>query len=117
MKNIFTISLAFLVFSLNLKSQPTMESKVIINFNETSSITNWKIVDDVVMGGRSSSDFALNSDGFGLFKGEVSLENNGGFSSLRCDLNRIAVGNYTKIQIRLKGDGKKYQLRIKSDKQ
>ena len=39
------------------------------------------IVDDVVMGGESSSTFNLNEDGCGIFEGNISIENNGGFSS------------------------------------
>ena len=35
------------------------------------------------MGGRSDGNFNLNKEGFAVFHGEVSLENNGGFSSLR----------------------------------
>ena len=31
------------------------------------------------MGGRSSSTFKLDKDGLGVFEGNISLENNGGF--------------------------------------
>ena len=72
------------------------------------------IVDDVVMGGRSSGTFELNSKGFGVFKGKVSLENNGGFSSLRYQSKRISINKHTNIVIKLRGDGKAYQFRIKS---
>jgi len=92
-----------------------MTSKVIFDFDKQTSIKDWVIVDDVVMGGVSSGNFSLNSDGFGVFKGEVSLENNGGFSSVRHNLKApVEVGKYKKIRLRLKGDGKTYQFRIKS---
>lgn len=81
------------------------------NFNSTKS--DWQVVDDVVMGGRSDGGFAINEAGHGIFQGKVSLENNGGFSSLRHSLN-AKVGNNTKVSITLKGDGKVYQFRIKS---
>jgi hypothetical protein len=67
------------------------------------------------MGGRSSSQFKLNSDGFGVFNGTVSLENNGGFSSVRYQLKKTEVTKYKKIKIRLKGDGKNYQFRVKNN--
>jgi hypothetical protein len=35
------------------------------------------------MGGESSSTFQLNSEGHGVFEGNISLDNNGGFSSVR----------------------------------
>ena len=93
----------------------SMTSHIIFNFNKKSDIKNWTIVDDVVMGGKSSGTFKLNPDGHGVFQGEISLENNGGFSSLRHRFEKTQIKEHTKIIIRLKGDGKKYQFRIKSN--
>ena len=92
-----------------------MNSKIIFDFNKEANIQNWNVVNDVVMGGRSSSQFKLNSDGFGVFEGNISLENNGGFSSVRYQLEKTEVTKYTKIKIRLKGDGKDYQFRVKNN--
>lgn len=90
-------------------------TKIIFNFSNDSNIRAWKIVDDVVMGGQSQGKFIINNSGNGLFYGEVSLKNNGGFSSVRyIDMN-AKVFNYSKIVFRVKGDGKKYQFRIKDD--
>lgn len=92
-----------------------MNSKMIFDFNIGADIEDWNVVDDVVMGGRSSSQFNLNSEGFGVFSGNISLENNGGFSSVQYQFNKTEVTKYTKIKIRLKGDGKDYQLRVKNN--
>jgi hypothetical protein len=89
--------------------------KVIFDFNKNTDIQDWKIVDDDVMGGKSSSTFKLNEDGFGVFEGQISLENNGGFSSVRYRFNKIISKDYTKVNIKLKGDGEIYQFRIKSN--
>lgn len=56
-----------------------MNSKTIFNFNKKANIQNWVIVNDLVMGGKSTSNFKLDIDGNGVFEGDVSLENNGGF--------------------------------------
>jgi hypothetical protein len=93
-----------------------MTSTPIFNFTKDANISNWRIVDDVVMGGRSNGNFALNTNGHGVFSGEVSLENNGGFSSLRYDTETIAISKHTKTSITLKGDGKNYQFRIKANR-
>ena len=85
----------------------------IFDFNKNADITNWNIVDDVVMGGRSSGKFYLNEEGNGVFKGNVSLENNGGFSSLRYRFDAVSTGSYSKITLKVKGDGKSYQFRVK----
>jgi len=92
-----------------------ISSKIIFNFSKNSDVQNWIIVDDVVMGGRSSSTFKCDTDGFGVFEGGISIENNGGFSSVRYSFKRVLIGTCTRIKINFKGDGKKYQLRIKSN--
>ena len=92
-----------------------MASQIIFNFNKSSDIKNWIVIDDVVMGGKSSGSFKLNSDGYGVFLGDISLENNGGFSSVRYRFEKILINKSTKISVRIKGDGKKYQFRIKSN--
>lgn len=93
----------------------SMDTKTIFDFDLRSEIKNWIIVDDVVMGGRSSGNFRLNDKGFGVFEGSVSLENNGGFSSVRYRSPKILVEGYTKIALKIRGDGKKYEFRIKSN--
>ena len=92
-----------------------MTNPIIFDFNKESDIENWVIVDDVVMGGRSAGSFGLNEDGHGVFKGDVSLENNGGFSSVRYRFQKKEIKGSTKVVIKLKGDGKKYQFRIKAN--
>lgn len=87
----------------------------IFNFNSESNINNWRIVDDVVMGGRSNGIFSINNNGNGLFKGYVSLENNGGFSMLQYRFKARDVSRFSKALIKLKGDGKTYQFRIKTN--
>ena len=87
--------------------------QVLYEFSPNSSSRDWLIVDDVVMGGRSNGQFRINEYGKGVFSGFVSLENNGGFSSVRYRCKNIKASKTGIIKIRLKGDGKKYQLRIK----
>jgi Complex I intermediate-associated protein 30 (CIA30). len=101
------------MFTVMLSSLIT--SPIIFDFNVKSDVRKWNIVDDVVMGGRSSGNFRLNDEGHGVFEGEVSLENNGGFSSVRYDCEKVLLEGKTKINITLLGDGKDYQFRIKSN--
>ena len=91
-------------------------SMQIFVFNKTSVISDWRLVNDVVMGGRSTSEFYLNEEGNGVFTGNVSLENNGGFSFLRYRFDEKNIEGYKKVILRLKGDGKEYQFRVKSNK-
>ncbi len=92
-----------------------MNTQLIFDFNKDSDIRGWEVVDDVVMGGRSMGRFSLTPQGFGLFEGRISLENNGGFSSVRYRFEKMRVNENSVITLKLKGDGKTYQLRIKND--
>lgn len=91
----------------------TVNSIVLFDFSENSNLSNWLVVNDDVMGGRSQATFELSDKGSALFKGKVSLENNGGFSSLRYTMEAVQTKNYNTLAVRLKGDGKDYQLRIR----
>ena len=91
--------------------------KTIFDFNQDSDLSNWYVVEDRVMGGVSTGDFSLTSDGHALFQGKVSLENNGGFALVRYDSPVIEIGELTTVSIRLKGDGKNYQFRVKNKDQ
>lgn len=85
----------------------------IFDFNPKSDISSWRVVDDGVMGGLSQGRFKLNENGNGFYFGEVSLENNGGFSSLRYRFKEKNIARYSKIILKIKGDGKDYQFRVK----
>ncbi len=90
-----------------------MSTNLIYDFNKNASAKDWRIIDDVVMGGQSNGNFSINEEGHGVFEGTVSLENNGGFSSVRYQFDKVNTPKNAKVLLRLKGDGKEYQFRIK----
>jgi NADH dehydrogenase [ubiquinone] 1 alpha subcomplex assembly factor 1 len=88
--------------------------KDIYTFNAQAQLNEWRIVNDGVMGGISESAIALNDDGTGKFSGLVSLANNGGFASVQLN-KRVRLDDDNKfIVLRVKGDGKTYEFRLKS---
>lgn len=97
----------------------TSESIPIFDFTLTPEqknlLKNWQIVGDNVMGGISTGTFEINKQGKGVFQGEVSLANNGGFSLVRYRFQEIKLMSTQKVVLKIKGDGKKYQFRIKSN--
>ncbi|MEM9529168.1 MAG: CIA30 family protein, partial [Bacteroidota bacterium] len=101
-----------LLFTILLSIPATM---TLFDFTPDGNIEDWRVVDDGVMGGLSQGRFSLSEEGHGYYRGYVSLANNGGFSSLRYRMPTIKVEGFTNMKIRLKGDGKRYQLRLKSD--
>lgn len=90
-------------------------SMTLFDFTAEGNINDWRVVDDGVMGGLSQGQFSLSEEGHGYYRGYVSLANNGGFSSLRYRMPTIRVEGFNKLSIRLKGDGKRYQIRVKSE--
>ena len=70
---------------------PAMGPLTVFDFSAESDLSSWRIVDDVVMGGRSDSNLQINDAGHGWFHGHVSLDNYGGFASARYKLDPIKV--------------------------
>ena len=108
MKNLFLIGAVLCIFEFN--------AMVLFDFNSQSDLSRWYVVDDGVMGGLSQGNFGLDEEGHAVFKGTVSLENNGGFSSIRYRSGSVDMSPYEKVVLKLKGDGKKYQFRVKSSR-
>lgn len=91
-----------------------MTSKTTLtNFSESAELAKWQIVNDGVMGGLSKSNIQATEEKTAIFSGQVSLENNGGFASVQKRINVSDVKQYTQIQLKLKGDKKDYQFRLK----
>ncbi len=88
---------------------------ILVDFSEHSALDNWYIVNDGVMGGLSQGNLYISNDGVGVFEGLVSLENNGGFTSIRHDMETQKIEDKSKAILRVKGDGKRYQFRIKAN--
>ncbi len=55
----------------------------------------------------------VTQEGYGRFRGKVSLENNGGFTSTMAVIPAVSGENVNKIIVCAKGDGKRYSLRLK----
>jgi hypothetical protein len=92
-----------------------MNDFLLFDFNKKTNPSEWRIIDDVVMGGISDGKLKIDENGNGVFFGYVSTENYGGFSSVRYQMKTIDISGFSKVSIRLKGDGKNYQFRIKDD--
>ena len=96
-------------------NQPKMPAQTLLETFTSGSMLNWRIINDGVMGGRSNSQIEILPGDIGRFRGNVSLDNFGGFASTRAILPVQLKDGYTKVLLKVKGDGKKYSFRIRTD--
>ncbi|MEJ2721776.1 MAG: CIA30 family protein [bacterium] len=95
-----------------MRTEP--DHHIIVEFGDESS-ASWQPINDGVMGGLSESRLRITADHTGVFAGSVSLENNGGFASVRASLNETDLSSFHGLAIRTRGDGKRYRLRLRTD--
>lgn len=89
--------------------------RVIFDFTETADPIAWRAIDDRIMGGCSQSQ-PIRVAGTGMrFSGTVSLENNGGFASIRSASAHHDLGGFQGLKLRIQGDGKLYKISLRTD--
>lgn len=101
----------WLTLSLSLLWSETSTAGIeMIDFTQANEHPKWSAINDNVMGGISTGGLVYDGE-HSLFKGELSLENNGGFSSINRSLESLdpAVNN---VELSFVGDGRTYQLRF-----
>jgi monofunctional biosynthetic peptidoglycan transglycosylase len=103
------------ICSISILAADTKEETMqhLLDFEKAEAGPKWFSVDDGVMGGISKGLVDI-KHGSLHFQGDLSLENNGGFSSIRTSGDYDFSGKKT-IILRVKGDGRTYQLRLATD--
>jgi len=92
-----------------------MKVLTLIDFKHATQSHNWEIVNDFVMGGISTGEFLITEDSSAVFRGKVSLENSGGFASVRVFSGEYDVSGFDGFLLMLRGDGKKYRFRVRTE--
>ncbi len=86
------------------------EPKNMTVFDFSKGTTRWRQLHDDVMGGISKGTYQRTANDTGLFSGALSLENNGGFATVRSPARNLGLEGFDGLLIRLKGDGRRYSL-------
>ena len=89
--------------------------RILFDFRVSTNSSAWQIVNDDVMGGVSTSSFHILTNGGAVFSGVVSLENNGGFASVRSSPARHDLTGSGCFVIRLRGDGRRYKFTARTE--
>jgi len=83
---------------------------LMIDLTQPNEHQQWRATNDNVMGGISQGGFSFDGK-TGLFSGELSLENNGGFSSVNRPIE-LPSKTVSQVELAFIGDGRPYQLRF-----
>ena len=84
----------------------------LLDFAGPDTAQKWQAVNDNVMGGVSDGRYRITVDKTLEFSGRLSLENNGGFASVRTKPTDLEINAGDTIIVRLKGDGREYVLNL-----
>lgn len=85
-------------------------------FDSPAAVAPWQAIDDRVMGGVSASQMRYDAAGHGVFTGEVSLDNNGGFASVRAPAEApAAAADARACLLEVRGDGRRYKFNLRTD--
>jgi NADH dehydrogenase [ubiquinone] 1 alpha subcomplex assembly factor 1 len=92
----------------------TATNKTLFDFQAATNSSAWEVVNDDVMGGVSTSQFQVLTNGCAVFSGTVRLEKNGGFASVRSAPVRENLTGLTAFVLRVRGDGHRYKFSVRT---
>jgi NADH dehydrogenase [ubiquinone] 1 alpha subcomplex assembly factor 1 len=90
------------------------DGRVLFDFKQTENAGGWRTVDDTVMGGRSHSCIEI-AGGVLVFSGELSLENDGGFCSVRSKLSRWDLSAYEGLSVTIRTGDRAFTLTARNE--
>jgi hypothetical protein len=86
----------------------------LLDFADPADVALWRPVDDVVMGGVSRSALSQAEPGVARFHGNVSLENFGGFASVRTPPRDWDTAGARAFVLRVRGDARQYKFTLRT---
>jgi len=108
------ITLLALTSMASTMKADTATNKTLFDFQAATNAPAWEVVNDDVMGGVSTSQFQVLTNGGAVFSGTVRLENNGGFASVRSAPVRENLTGLTAFVLRVRGDGRRYKFSVRT---
>ena len=101
-----------MLFTTSTLSFAADQSRVLFQFQNAESSKEWQAVNDGVMGGVSDGRFKMTPDNTMDFHGTLSLENNGGFASVRSRAKKLDLKAGDVVVAKIRGDGREYSLNL-----
>ena len=99
-----------------VSQNPEQATEYCIDFGQNGNGRDWYEINDDVMGGRSRSQLSYTNESM-IFSGHVSLENNGGFASVRSPRKKLDLSKYQYVTIVFRSDNKdrNFALRLNNN--
>jgi monofunctional biosynthetic peptidoglycan transglycosylase len=86
--------------------------QTVFDFTGADAAQEWQNVNDGVMGGVSDGQFQITDQKTLAFFGTLSLENNGGFASVRTKAKKLGLEKGDTVVAKVRGDGREYTLNL-----
>ena len=86
--------------------------KTVFDFTGADAGKEWQTVNDGVMGGVSDGKFKITDKKTLEFYGTLSLENNGGFASVRSRAKKLGLEKGDVLVVKVRGDGRDYSMNL-----
>lgn len=88
----------------------------VFSFASDDDVQRWNVVNDTVMGGVSSGEVTWADEAM-VFTGELSLDNNGGFASVRSPFIDPSVAapwaERSGLALEMRGDGRSWAIEVR----
>ncbi len=105
------MTLSILLFASSTLSNTVIPAgTIMIDLTRPNEHQQWKATNDNVMGGVSQGQLTFDGES-SRFWGEISLDNNGGFSSINRAIDPLPF-EVVRVAVSFIGDGRRYQLRL-----
>ena len=86
--------------------------EVLFDFTNPDAAKEWQTVNDGVMGGVSEGKLKVTAEKTLEFFGTLSLENNGGFASVRTKAKKLNLEKGDTLVAKVRGDAREYSLNL-----
>ena len=110
--SVAAVLLAGMLAFMAATAETNASEKILFDFDGARAGEGWRAVNDNVMGGVSRGAAKFPGDGSMLFAGVLSLENRGGFSSVRNNQKSMDLSAYDGLTARVRGDGRTYWMTV-----
>lgn len=110
--SLFSALLVLLSLSVVTPASEDDKGRTLFDFAKPDAARAWQPVNDGVMGGVSDGRFRITEQGTMEFFGTLSLENNGGFASVRSRRSDLGLKPDDTLLMRVRGDGRDYLLNL-----